>query len=121
VTATVATVTEWHKTQERTAMLRNWIFEENLKPTLELLAQYAGYDFSPDDWNAVRFGVTETDEEQDRWCEYEFSVPERVAFRVAQSSGSRVIFFQVESKPEIEGKVETVLRIAQHYRITDFT
>jgi hypothetical protein len=101
-------------------MLQDWIFEQNLKSVLELLAEHAGYDFDPDEWNAVRFGVAETDAERDRWYKYEFTGERRVAFSLARDSGSSIINLKVESDPDTESKIETVIWIAQHYRITTF-
>ncbi|MDX6762942.1 hypothetical protein SIN09_26915 [Streptomyces sp. F8] len=41
-----------------------WIWERNLRPFLELLSHYVGYDFDGTDWETVALAIGETDDEQ---------------------------------------------------------
>jgi hypothetical protein len=102
-------------------MIRNWILEINLPAFLDMLATIVEYDFTPDEWNAVRFGVRETNDEQGHWYEYEFAGASRAHFKLARSSGSSIITLHLESDAETESRVEVVVLIAQRYQLFDLT
>jgi hypothetical protein len=99
-------------------MVSRWVFEENLRPVLEILARSAGYNFDERDWTAVRYGVQATDYEGEHWYDYEFVGVHRVALGVARDEGSCVIFIRCESDAEIERTADVVLTIAQEFRLS---
>ncbi|MFC9817373.1 hypothetical protein ACFVJM_35575 [Streptomyces virginiae] len=53
------------------AEVGGWIWERNLRPFLELLSHYGGYDFDATDWETVARAVEETDDERtEGWYAY---------------------------------------------------
>ena len=44
-------------------MVSDWIWEENLRPFLEVTSWLAGYEFDDPDWDAVTVGLAQADRE----------------------------------------------------------
>ena len=98
-------------------MLANWVFAENLRPFLISLGWFVGYEFDPDDWTAIRYGIEATDQEADRWFEYEFAGLQRAVFRLACDPGTSVVHVRVEVPAALVPKVEAAIAIFQAFRI----
>lgn len=67
-------------------MIGGRIIEHNLKPFAETVAFFAGYRFVECYRDAIFYGVIDTDEEVDRWYEYEFIGNSVVELRFARNA-----------------------------------
>ncbi|MEH1938521.1 MAG: hypothetical protein V7L14_33420 [Nostoc sp.] len=97
-------------------MATNWIFDNNLKPFIEVLAMFCGCEIDQDDLDAIYSGVKKTDYEKDVWFEYEYTGS--LEFKVAQDVGSSVIFVDVLADEALEAKIAVAIEILQIYRLT---
>ena len=97
-------------------MAPNWIFDNNLKPFIEILAIFCGGEIDQGDLDAIYSGVRKTDYEKDVWFEYEYIGS--LKFKVAQDLGSSVIFVHVLADEGLEAKVAVAIEILQIYRLT---
>jgi hypothetical protein len=100
-------------------MITDWVCEQNLKPFVEILSMYAGYDFDDGDWTAVEFGITDTDVERDAWFECELSGENTIQVALALDPGSSVLFFRAESNKETESKIDAIVPVLQSYDLVD--
>jgi hypothetical protein len=98
-------------------MLVNWVFEENLRPFLLTLGWFVGHDLGEDDWTAIRHGIEATDQEADRWFDYEFAGHQGAALGLALDPGTSVVHVRVEVPASVVPKVETAIAIFQVFRI----
>jgi len=98
-------------------MMANWVFEENLRPFLLALSWFVDYDFDPDEWAAIRYGVEASDQEADRWYEYEFAGQQHAALWLARDPGSSVVHVRVEVPAAVVPKVEAAFEIFEAFRI----
>ena len=98
-------------------MLANWVFEENLRPFLLSLSWFVDYDFAPDDWTVIRYGVEASDQEADRWYEYEFAGQYHAVLWLARDPGSSVVHVRVEVPAAVVPKVEAAFEIFEAFRI----
>jgi len=48
-----------------------WIDEENLRPVLTAIGWINNYKFDEEDWDAVKFGVVNVDEDKNVWYKYD--------------------------------------------------
>ena len=98
-------------------MISSWIYEENLKPLLETVSLFVDYNFDGRDWLAINNGIRETDEEKDRWYEYQLIGKRRIEVKIANDPGSSVVMIQLQSEPDIEEKIQIAAFIFQNYRV----
>ena len=97
--------------------LRDWVFEENLKPWLEIVSTVLGYDFDESDWIAVSAGIAESDSERSSWYEYQLGrVPLRVG--LAREPRATVVMLKMGVPEEVADRVKLAVLIAQTYRLT---
>jgi hypothetical protein len=91
----------------------SWIIDVNLRPLCESIAEFAGYEFSDLDWQAVETALPATDVEQAEW--YEYPIVGRLSFSllVAADPGASVVFVRVRgvNDERTEVQIETALRI----------
>ena len=98
-----------------TVDLKDWIFEENLRPWLEVLSQIVGYEFDDLDWDAVRGGITGTDVERSLWYEYPLGENSRVG--VAHDPGTAVVMVRASLSAAAAERVKVAILISQSYRL----
>jgi len=98
-------------------MPSDWILEDNLKPSLETLAAFSGYNIDAWDWDAIWHGVKDTDVERGAWFEYELAAGHPVGVRVAKDVGSSMVFVDVRAGEELEAKMQAALEIMQTYHL----
>jgi len=91
-----------------------WIFDENLRPWLEIVATIVGYNFDGLDWDAIQAGIDATDAERDRWFEYPFGDARVV---LARDIGSSVVMARLSGAEDLSDKVELAALIANTYRL----
>jgi hypothetical protein len=98
-------------------MTTGWIDETNLKPFLETVAQFAGYELNNWDWDAINYGVKSSDHERGRWFIYEIEGVQSVTIRLAIDPGTAVLFVEIDSEPPVESKADVAIVIMQSYRL----
>ncbi|MDI9832686.1 hypothetical protein [Streptomyces sp. KAU_LT] len=103
---------------ERT--LSGWIFETNLRPFCEAVAEFAGYAFDDSDWLAVETALPSTDVDQDTWYDYPLHGPVAVTLHVAAEPGSSVVVVKVTGRLDdrIQARIEAALFIFATWHLT---
>jgi len=97
--------------------MKDWIFEENLRPWLEIVASIVGYAFEAEDWDAVHFGLANTDSEEGRWYRYPFGTT-AVCAALARDPGTAVVACELDGVlPEQQKLVALAVSIAQQYQV----
>lgn len=97
----------------------SWIIEDNLKPFVETLSGFVGYRFDDWDWDAIYYGVRDTNKEVDRWYEYELIGDRKMKLCLARADGSFPIFVRVEADKDLEEKAAIAADIMCDYWLTD--
>jgi hypothetical protein len=92
-------------------MFSGWIIDQNLKPFLETLSGFVQYDLNDSDWDAVSFGIRETDSERDVWFDYRLIGNTTIKLRLAHDVGTSVIFVNVQTGANIGTKVARQSRL----------
>jgi|WetSurSiteA1Bulk_404760.scaffolds.fasta_scaffold10042_5 hypothetical protein len=95
-------------------MFKNWVYEYQLFSFLELLAQFSEYGFCDLDYDAITFGIEETDYENDRWFDYAFEGKTLAEFRLSRDIGSSVICFELKTSVEVESKAKVALDVLNY-------
>lgn len=99
-------------------MVSNWIWSEaNLEPMIESIAFLAGYDLLPDEVTALRYGVADSDAEQDQWYEYEFNGDESIKLRLGQDVGTDVLHVRIDCSETFKPIAETLVFVFQKFRV----
>ncbi len=97
--------------------LGDWVFEENLKPWLEIVSKVVGCDFDDLDWDAVAAGITDSDAERSCWYEHPLGEgPSHV--KLARELGSAVVALKMVVPEATADRVKLAVLIAQTYRLT---
>ncbi|WP_030964799.1 hypothetical protein [Streptomyces sp. NRRL S-378] len=98
---------------EAEAEVGGWIWERNLRPFLEVLSHYVGYDVDATDWATVAGAVEETDDERsDGWYAYPLAgAAQRAEVRLARSvEGDEVsVTVRGDLSPELRIRADTLL------------
>lgn len=94
-----------------------WVLEENLLPFLTTIGWIVGYTFDQDDWTAISNGIGETDQEADRWYEYEMAGRRRLKLAIARDPGSSVVFVRVQTEAVLESQVNLAIEIFARFRL----
>ncbi|MGW1956688.1 hypothetical protein ACWCPI_28735 [Streptomyces sp. NPDC001920] len=97
----------------------SWIFEENLRPFCESVAEFSGYGFDDSDWQAVENALPETDVETGDWYDYPVSGRIPLTLLVAADHGSSVVFVALAGEPDAptRAQIEAALHIFSAYRV----
>ena len=97
--------------------MKDWIFEENLRAWLEIVAGIVGYAFEAEDWDAVHFGLTGTDSEEGRWYRYPFGET-GVCAALARDPGTAVVACELDGVlAHQRDLVALAVSIAQQYQV----
>jgi hypothetical protein len=98
-------------------VVAGWIFEENLRPFVEMVAYVAGYVFDEDDWTAIHFGVQDTDSERGPWLTYPFTGRMPLTLKAAKESGAGIVSFDLDSEaglaPEVEAQLDLLFLVCE--------
>ncbi|KOU75128.1 hypothetical protein ADK57_06660 [Streptomyces sp. MMG1533] len=89
-----------------------WIFEANLRPFCESVAEFAGYEFDDSDWQAVETALSMTDVERSDWYDYPLSGRVPLTLFVAADPGSCVVFVSLSGEPDDRTKAQ--IEAARH-------
>ncbi|MER5937577.1 hypothetical protein ABT121_09695 [Streptomyces sp. NPDC001928] len=104
---------------ERSRLGGDWIWEENLRPFCESVAEFSGYGFDDSDWQAVESALPATDVERPGgWYDYPLSGRVPLTLLVAADPGSSVVFVQLTGEPDdrTRAQIEAALHILSMYR-----
>lgn len=105
----------WLRYNQR--MIARWIYEENILPWLETIANFVGYKFDEWDWNAVNFGIQNTNVEEEKWYEYQLIGNQIADVKIAIDVGASVMFVQLQSEKSVEEKAQVATEIFQNYLV----
>jgi hypothetical protein len=100
----------------RVAIGNAWFFDDNLVPFLYFVARLATYDLLPEEVQAIKAGVRETDHERQRWYDYEFAGEKLVRLWFAIDPGSSVVFWRIECPVEMREAIEIAADLMQEYQ-----
>lgn len=91
----------------------HWIFEANLRPFCESVAEFAGYEFDDSDWQAIETALPTTDVEGGDWYDYPLSGQVPLTLLVAADPGSSVVFVRCTGEPDerIKAQIDAALHI----------
>jgi hypothetical protein len=95
--------------------INTWIPQANLSLFLERVSTLIGYGFDDWDWDAIRFGVRDTDLKQDRWYEYELSGKPPVELAFAKAEDAKRLRVKVETEDRTAVRINALTRIMQCY------
>ncbi len=97
----------------------NWIWLQNLEALVDVLAWLSCYELAEGEWDAIRFGVDESDADAvpSRWYTHELHGEHEVKFDVGHDKGTNVLQVKVDAPDAIAAKVEVVLALMQQYTL----
>ena len=97
-------------------MVGGWILDRNTLPFFEVLADIVGYDFDPDDWVALEWGIKDSDSDANpvRWFEYSFG---DTSVSVGQDQGTAVVNLRIEAQEKHVQAIETAINIMSGYTV----
>jgi hypothetical protein len=92
-----------------------WIPEDHLQRFLTLLAKIVSYPINDGDRDAIRFGIRDTDEEQNRWYDYPLfgTPPVYLGFACA---GRERLALRWQMQEPVGQRIEALALILQHYQ-----
>jgi hypothetical protein len=91
-----------------------WLPEGNLQLFLQRLSEFTGYAFADWDWDAVRFGLRDTDEARNVWYEYPLMGTPPVQLAFARLSPARILV-RWQTEEALDARIEALVTILQHY------
>ncbi|MFD7975303.1 hypothetical protein [Streptomyces sp. NPDC059071] len=90
-----------------------WIWGRNLRPFLEVLSRFAGYEFDETDWRTVEAAVQDTDDENlDLWYAYPLAgVNVTLEVSLARAIGGEEVSVRVAGAEasELRMRIDTLL------------
>lgn len=95
--------------------INTWILQDNLYLFLERVSTLIGYGFEDLDWDANRFGVRDTDSNQDRWYEYILEGQPPVELAFAGAEDAKRLHVKVKTEDCTAVRMEALARIMQCY------
>jgi hypothetical protein len=95
--------------------ISTWVREENLQLFLERLSAFIGYRFEDWDWDAVRFGICDTDSQHGQWYEYELRGSPPVELAFARADDTERLNVKVVTEEPTAVRIEALARILQCY------
>jgi hypothetical protein len=98
--------------------IQTWILVDNLYTFLERLSGFVGVHLEEWDWDAIRFGIRDLDEQTAPWYDYQLSGDPFLNLAFARSSDPGHLNIRAKAEPSIAAKLEAlaiVLHISVEY------
>ncbi|MDB6135964.1 MAG: hypothetical protein JWM59_4207 [Verrucomicrobiales bacterium] len=99
-----------------TAIIQNWIYEENLHPFMTALGWISGYHFDEDGWTAVNFGARSADEGAGVWFHYALEGDSMIEAGITQERGESVFTVRIEADEKLAARVGLSIDFCQNFR-----
>jgi hypothetical protein len=103
-------------------MIKNWIYEPNLRAFVELIKDLLEYDLDDDERNAIISGVRDSDAEEDRWYDYPFQGRQTATVSFGRDVNTEIVQIRVNAEQAVLDKVEVLVMVCQsstlEYRLT---
>ena len=99
-------------------MLGNWLAEENLLSFLIILSRQVSYDFGPDNWKAIQFGIHASSIENNSWYSHILPGTADINLQLAREDGTGLIGFRVNIPDDLERNFEFMVGILQEFKVT---
>jgi hypothetical protein len=93
--------------------MATWILRDNCHLFLERVAARIANRFDDWDWDAIRFGIQDTDDRQDRWYEYELIGMTTVALALAEGKDADRLHVRVQTEGSVATRISAIARIMQ--------
>ena len=99
------------------ATLRNWIRLQNLEPFVEVLAWLSGYKLADGEWDAIRYGLEDSDCDAvpPRWYSYKFAGEHAVSFDIGHDKGTDVVQVRLDIPGVIASRADVALNLMNQY------
>jgi len=92
------------------------LFEGNLQPFLTALGWLVGGRLDADDFEAVSWGLRDTDREEGRWFSYDFGGEVRTPFAVAlDEAGASIVWVRAELSAEFAPRAQLLADFCWHF------
>ncbi len=101
--------------------IAGWIWLANLRPFVDILAGIVDYDLADGEWNAIYFGVKESDSDAipPQWYEYEFQGSKPVKFKIGHDKGTQVVQVCLKAPAAVVGKIAFALDLMSQYTLSN--
>ncbi len=97
-------------------MLEVSLLDDNLEPFLTAFSWVVRARFDADDFEAVSWGLRDTNREEGAWFEYELSGETNIQFAVAfDEPGDSVVWFRVEAPAEMYTRIELLAQFCWEF------
>ena len=102
------------------ATIANWIWLQNVRAFVDVLARLSGYELSEGEWDAIDSGVAVSDSDANppRWYSYSFEGKSKVKFDVGHDKGTNVVQIRLTAPDEIVPRIQTALELMNSYVLT---
>lgn len=98
-------------------MIEVSLLEDNLQPFLTAFGWLVDARLDPDDFEAITWGLRDTDREDGAWFQYEFGGETRTQFAVAtDEAGGSVVWVRAEVPAEIVPRIELLAQFCWEFR-----
>ena len=98
----------------------NWVFEDALKPFVEMAAFYAHCKLDDDDWTAIAYGLQDSDADEDKWFRYYLEGPEPLYLELAIAPGSQVVMLRARGNEALSRELQVLVDVCQTYRLSSW-
>ena len=101
--------------------IATWILQDNLSRFLDRVSALIRFRFQEWDWDAIRFGVRDSDAEQNRWYEYELNGQPSVNLAFAHAGNGKRLCVRIETDAIIAARLDAFARIMQCHQANNGT
>lgn len=98
--------------QANTLLDDTWVWPGNLRPFIETVSRWIGYDFDDSDWSALEYGLVSTDNDAGRWFTYPLVGDPILEMSVAQNDGGEPVSVRVDAPAGVQDDLHSRIRAA---------
>lgn len=96
----------------------SWIWKENLLAFLLILSDISFYSFDESDWEAVKYGLTGTSDEQNIWFDYNFAGRIPISLKLANDPEEDLIVYNLSYPDRLKEKLDLLEDIVSSFMVT---